>query len=271
MIILAGGDSFVWGTELADCRNHGPAGFSYSTWQAQLAKLNSFEYACVAKSGAGNTIVARNVIRYCETNNNVFPIVQWTWPWRFDVTCVNPSNNISEWETIGPWAADEELRPGKKLNKDDKLFDYAKQHTLRAKQSGINELANVFFKHVALGEYWPVYNTLKEIVFLQNYLRSKHIPYMFACVDNCILYNETLNKQDPYVTDLVNQIDLVNWAWLPTGTGNNETKTPRGFYQWATENKYDIAPGGHPLEQAHIDASIIMQEKFNELVKKHIQ
>ena len=52
-------------------------------------------------------------------------------------------------------------------------------------------------------------------------------------------------------------------AWLTT--------SPRGFYQWAVENKYDIGPMQHPLEQAHRDAAILMQEKFNELVIKNLQ
>jgi hypothetical protein len=66
------------------------------------------------------------------------------------------------------------------------------------------------------------------------------------------------------------QIDLSRWFWFPAGHGSNQTEAPRGFYQWAVENKYAIGTT-HPLEQAHIDASKLMQGKFNELVKKHIQ
>ena len=268
MIILGGGDSFIWGSELSDCLHHGPNGYSRSTWISKLAKQQNIEYACVAKAGAGNTVITRNVVNFCETNTDVFPIVQWTWPFRFDFTVAN-----NQWETIGPWQADEEHRPGNELTEDDVLFNYAEQNKQTAKHSGINELANIFFKHVGAEEYWPVYSTLKEIVFLQNYLKNKGIPYMFSCVDaSSILYNYTVEKlKDPYITDLINQIDLTNWAFFKPGTNWGDTKTSRGFYQWAVENKYAIAPGGHPLEQAHLDASNIMQEKFDELVKKHIQ
>jgi hypothetical protein len=58
---------------------------------------------------------------------------------------------------------------------------------------------------------------------------------------------------------------------FPPGVGANQTETPRGFYQWAVENKYPVGPENHPLEQAHIDASKLMQEKFNDLVTKHLQ
>ena len=269
MIIVAGGCSFIWGTELGDCRHHAPSGYSRQTWPANLANSHSSTYACVASAGSGNTIIARNIINYCEKNKEVFPIVQWTWPVRFDFKVITTNG----WETLGPWQADEQFRPGEDLKEDDSLFNYAENNKQKAKMTGINTLANTFFKYVGSGEYWPIYSTLKEIIFLQNYLKSKNIPYMFSCADaSSIFYNYTVEKEnDPYITDLMNQIDLDKWAFFPPGTKGNETKTPRGFYQWAVENKYDIAPAGHPREQAHIDASKLMQEKFNELVTKHIQ
>ena len=47
-----------------------------------------------------------------------------------------------------------------------------------------------------------------------------------------------------------------------------ENPSPRGFYQQTIENKYIVDPKGHPLEEAHTAAELIM-EKFNELVTKH--
>jgi hypothetical protein len=38
MIIVAGGDSFIWGSELADCANTGPNGYSRQTFPALLSK-----------------------------------------------------------------------------------------------------------------------------------------------------------------------------------------------------------------------------------------
>ena len=123
-------------------------------------------------------------------------------------------------------------------------------------------------------EYWEIYSTLKEIVYLQNYLKVNNIPYLFTCADNSIWYNYTINNNsDTVVNSLVSQIvkDRENWFWFPAGKDPQDTCNPRGFYQWAVENKYPVGPDNHPLEQAHIDASKLMQEKFNELVKKSIQ
>ena len=79
---------------------------------------------------------------------------------------------------------------------------------------------------------------------------------MFTCADNCVI---------------TGKLDYTNWFMFPAGVGPNQTETPRGFYQWARENKYTCGPQHHPLEQAHLDASKLMQGKFNELVKKHLQ
>jgi hypothetical protein len=91
---------------------------------------------------------------------------------------------------------------------------------------------------------------------LQTYLDLHKIPYLFTCVDNCIVTDNS-------------EINWNKWYLFPPGTGVNETTQPRGFYQWAVENKYNIGSDGHPLEDAHRDAAILIKEKFNELVKKH--
>jgi hypothetical protein len=58
---------------------------------------------------------------------------------------------------------------------------------------------------------------------------------------------------------------------FPSGKGPDQTESPRGFYQWAVENKYDCGKENHPLEQAHQDAANLMKEQFNELVKKSLE
>jgi hypothetical protein len=79
---------------------------------------------------------------------------------------------------------------------------------------------------------------------------------MFTCADNCIV---------------TGKLNYDKWFFFPPATEEWLTTTPRGFYQWAVENKYKCGPDNHPLEQAHIDAATLMQEKFNEMVKKSVQ
>jgi hypothetical protein len=92
---------------------------------------------------------------------------------------------------------------------------------------------------------------------------------MFTCADNSLRYNFTASSNDATINSLMNQIDFTKWFWFPNGTNPQDTQNPRGFYQWAVENKYPIGTT-HPLEQAHIDAALLMKDKFNELVKTNI-
>ena len=178
--VLAGGDSFIWGSELSDSPHGGLDGYSKNTFPALLAD----NYVCVAYPGIGNTEISNRVKEACRHAKFDLVIVSWTWPSRDD-------NLTSDRE--------------------------------------INELA--------------------------AYLKYHDQPYMFTCADNCV------------VTE---SIDLTNWFMFPPAEEEWLTTTPRGFYQWATENKYPIGPDRHPLEQAHIDAANLMQEKFNEMVKKSV-
>lgn len=100
-----------------------------------------------------------------------------------------------------------------------------------------------------------------EIITAQEYLSANGIPYLFTCADNCIVTNNPL-------------IDYSSWVLFPVIPNSywHSNENPRGFYQWALEHKYELAPKDkHPLEQAHIDAAKLMKDKFNELVKKHLE
>ena len=186
MITVAGGDSHIWGSELADSPHGGPNGYSRNTFTALLAES---DYVCAAYPGIGNQEIKHRVINACNQliSNNIphVVIVCWSWPSR--------DNQINS--------------------------DY-------------------------------------EILELQHFLNSYNISYMFTCVDNCIVTDNT-------------SVIWKNWYLFPAGTTPESTNTPRGFYQWAIENKYNVGSDGHPLETAHQDAANLIKEKFNELVKKH--
>ena len=184
MITVVGGDSHIWGSELADSPHGGPAGYSRKTF---TALLSTDHYACAAYPGIGNIEIARRIQDACEViRAEKKVIVCWTWSSR--------DNRIDSDQTI---------------------------------------------------------------INLQEYLVQHDIPYLFTCVDNCVI---TANPE----------IDWDNWFMFPPGTEADETCSPRGFYQWAVENKYSIGLEGHPLEDAHKNAAELIKEKFNELVKKSI-
>jgi hypothetical protein len=269
MIIIAGGDSFIYGNELADqMRDHN---VSQYTFTALLAKDN--EYKCVAWPGYGNDSIARTVISACETAlEQPVVLVSWTFPNRYEFRFnYDTGQRTKNWYTITPWTIETTDNIKKEYANDDYWVDqHHQEHIKTAIKTGTADFADAFYRHVGSSEYWEVYSSLKEIVYLQNYLKVNNIPYLFTCADNSIFYNHTINNADATISSLHNQIDCNNWFWFPAGTNPQDTCNPRGFYQWAVENKYPIATT-HPLEEAHQAAAQLMQGKFNEMVKKFVQ
>ena len=270
MIIVAGGDSFIYGSELKDCRGD----YSRGTFTALLAEGN--EYHCVAWPGIGNDGIARRVISECETLYPEHPavIVSWTFPGRYEFRFnYDTGQRTSPWYAINAWtvATDTAKIQQEFVTQDDNILKHQIATIERAKTTGIADFAETFYKHVGNSEYWEVYSTLKEIVYLQNYLKANQIPYLFTCADNNFWYNHTIQTADATIHSLLEQIhrDQENWFWFPAGAGRNQTEQPRGFYQWAIENKYPVGTT-HPLESAHQAAAQLMKDQFNAMVKKFI-
>lgn len=268
MIIVAGGDSFVYGSELADCTNNN---FSNNTFTAVLAQ--GHEYKCVAWPGFGNDSIARTVINQCEKldKQNTVVIVSWTFPGRYEFRFdYDTRQRNSPWYTITPWTGISDIKTVTKefANPVDTVIKDHTQATLVSNETGVADFAKVFYRHVGSSECWEIYSSLKEILYLQNYLKLNGIEYLFTCADNIIFNNHSLT--DYNVKTLINQIDQSKWFWFPAGTNPQDTCQPRGFYQWAIENKYPVG-ATHPLEPAHQDAVKLMQGKFNEMVKKSVQ
>jgi hypothetical protein len=274
MIIVAGGDSFIFGAELQDCTG---GKFSHSTYTALLAQSMKADYTCVAESGNSNTAIARQVMNFCEENRgkNIFALVTWTFTHRYEFRFnYNTDRKSSPWYSINLWDIVDDPASLKKefVTFNESIFNAHLNNRKILNNTGLTDFAETFYKHVGNSEFYETYTSLKEILFLQQYFQVNDIPYMFVPADIYLENNDIYlrHKNDPSMKTLYDQIDWGRWYTFPAGTRANETCVPRGFYQWAVENKYPIGTT-HPLEQAHIDASKLMQEKFNELVKKSIQ
>lgn len=270
MILVAGGDSFIWGSELRDTnegKNH-----SYSTFPALLASWTDMEYHCAAHPGNSNGAIARNTVSACRAlaTQDKIVVVSWTFGQRYEFRFnYDTGERTGPWYSISSWTTEtkENIRAYMK-NLNEIILDHHIKNVERAERTGVAEFARTFFKHVGNSQYYELYSTFKEIVFLQNYLKVNNIPYLFTTADwQQINYN---NSKDQYLEDLYESIDWNNWYFFPPGTEPNETKNQRGFYQWAVENKYSIGTT-HPLEQAHYDAFKLIKGKFNELVLQHNQ
>ena len=269
--VVAGGCSFVFGTELKDSINiPGKYYHSNNTFFALLAR--DCVYDCVAWAGFANNSIARTVIERCESKPIDAVLVSWTFPGRYEFRFnYTTEQRTGFWLAVNPWTNEEINNIRKQMKSDNEQeFRFVAETKARAKKTGVTEFAEAFYKHVGSSEYWETYSSLKEIVYLQNYLKIKNIPYMFTCADNCIIENYTIKNADSVINSLYKQIDFNKWFLFPAGTEQFQTQTPRGFYQWAIENKYPVG-STHPLEEAHQAAAELMKEKFNDLVKKSVQ
>jgi len=276
MILLATGDSFIFGSELSDSKDGDYTSNSQLVWPALIAKRNNYQYVNLAYPGHSNQAISRETVTAVNNQDfnskeKIVVLVSWTFSSRFEYLFDNT------WFSINPWHAD------KKKKLDSRGID----------PDDIHRLSQEVYKHTS--SHWEIYTTLKEIVFLQNFLNQHNINWVFTTSNNEYYqmdfnpeyklyptkperkkaWNEGLLISHPFVIEPLNMlyqsIDWSRWLFLPPGKEANETQAPRGFYQWALENKYNIAPMGHPLEEAHYDASLLLEDKFNELVKKNNQ
>lgn len=245
--LIAGGDSFTFGSELPDSTD---TIHSNLTWAALLAKKLGYTYKCMAKPGAGNSAIMRRVIEAVEAaDEKPFVAVMWSWPGRLEVKIDNivkgyklrqmlPKDDIENgWLNISPWNAmsfDERivLLPAK----DDPHFVkiYKRQCELE-KQVGMDVLAETYFT-LASSEHF-LYQSALSIFTLQCYLEKKGIDYVFATTTDHLL--EMFSKND---IPFIKMIDKSKWL-----------NTDIGMYQWALKNKYEISPMNHPVAKAHED------------------
>ena len=274
MIIIAGGDSFIHGSELADQQVGTP---SRSTIPALLAASIGAEYLCTAHPGNANNAIARQVMNACEANRgqDLSVFVMWTFTHRYEFRFnYNTRRLNTPWYSMNLWDIVDDPATLKKefANFDPVVFDAHVKNKVLIDNAGITDFVKTFYKHVGNNEYYETYSTLKEILFLQQYLTLNKIPYLFVPADIYLKDNDVClrHKNDPTMATVYNQINWDDWYAFPAGKGRHETEHERGFYQWAIENKYKVGTT-HPLEDAHQDAATLMQEKFNELVKNSVQ
>jgi hypothetical protein len=273
MILVAGGDSFIYGSELKDgISPHDPLGtepaypiVSQSTFPALLAKDFNMQYECAAYPGFSNNAIRRTIMNACEKSQDVgLVVVTWSFPGRYEFRFnYNTGERWGNWYNVNPWSIIDDVEQIKKEFKADNpiVLQHHIDNITRAQQTGTAEFAKTFYKHIGSSAYWETYNSLTEVIMLQQYLQLKKIPYIFSMVDEALLNNCAHLMNDDNITTLYNQIDFDRWVTFP----NNQ-----GFYTWARDFKYPFATT-HPLEPAHVDAAKYIKENYYELVKEFIQ
>lgn len=256
---IAGGCSFTFGHELSDDDNGSHP--SKNTWAYGLNDtVPNREYVCTAYPGSGNSGIARRVFNAVKKHDMIdCVVVMWSFLSRYDWAM--PRHRLLEdtrWASISPWdTATGNEEAFRELAGSEVQQEVWKTRRDSFLETGVGSFAESIYKHAA-NQYHEIYLSWKSIIWLQNILEKKKIPYMFTLADNSLFYQEFTHHKDTdtFMQSLHSEIDFTNWFFFG--------ERCMGFNQWAMLNDY---PRGttHPLDEAHRDAVKLMLPTFKKI------
>lgn len=231
------GCSFIFGSELPDA-GYGTtcATVSRLTWPAQLAQRIDHNYMCYAKPGAGNLQIAERALSHLATNEQALFVIGWTWIDRFDYF---DASDLYEKKRNG--------------TPTDEIWWHDTQAQYRHRWSTIMPVdetptANFYYKNLH-SEIRDKLTTLMSIKLVIDTLKQKGCPFIMTYMDDLMF--DTRWHTTLAITDIQNYI-------RPYMTRFDDMN----FVDWSKKNNFAIAPGGHPLEQAHAAASELMYQYY---------
>ena len=257
--VIIGGCSFTLGNELSDDVDGKTP--SKKTWAYRLTEATHDDYICTASGGAGNSAIARRTFKAVSQNSDVdCVLVMWSFLSRYDWAM--PRNEMLEdtrWTSISPWdTTGGNVEAFRTMQGSETQQEHWKRRQTNMAESGVKPFAEAIYKYAA-NQYHETYLSWKSIIWLQNILEKKKIPYMFTMADNSLFYDESKHHkdQDSLLMGLHNEIDFTKWYSFG--------ERMMGFNQWALLNGY---PRGttHPLDEAHQDAVKLMLPTFKKII-----
>ena len=258
---IAGGCSFTFGHELSDDdKGKKP---SEKAWAHGLYRHSDAtgNYVCTARAGIGNSGIARRVFTAVSQIEDIDAVVvMWSFLSRYDWAMPRHKElEGTRWAAISPWdteAGNEEAFRTIASSETQQQAWRTRKEIFEA--SGVKPFAESIYKYAA-NEYHEIYLSWKSIIWLQNILEKKKIPFMFTLADNSLFYDEFVQHKDKdkLLSGLHKEIDFTKWFSFG--------ERMMGFNQWATLNDYEYATT-HPLDKAHEDAVKLMLPTFNKLI-----
>ena len=97
------GDSFMYGSDLADCDGTAQSQFSQLTWPALCAKELGLNYNCYGVGAAGNKSISLAIIENASSTS--LNIINWSWIDRFEY--IENTSNKSWFRSILPTSTDD--------------------------------------------------------------------------------------------------------------------------------------------------------------------
>jgi len=187
-------------------------------------------------------------------------VVMWSFLSRYDWAM--PRHRMLEdtrWASISPWdttMADDQRHQALTGSEVQQEHWKARQQALA--ETGVKPFAETLYRHAA-NEYHETYLSWKSIIWLQNILEKKQIPFMFTLADNSLFYKEMEHHkdQDSFLKAMHDEIDFTKWFSFG--------ERMMGFNQWSLLEDYARGTT-HPLDEAHRDAVQLMLPTFKKLI-----
>jgi hypothetical protein len=223
--VVAFGDSFTRGDELADSKlpsSIEPYSHSKLTWPALVA--DNCPYECYAVGGIGNQWISWKVTSLLRKLQNCLVIVNWTWFERFDYVDVIDKS----WATAHPRIT--------------------------------NDVNHFFYKHID-SDVWNLFRNLQQIHSTICLLEQNNIKFLMTCLDP-MLYKKAIYPETPSWQN--GHQDPTSWQHEHRDAAVELQKEVMhyiiNFYgftfaEWTKHKKFEIGPGGHPLQKAHAEAA----------------
>ena len=264
---IAGGCSFTLGNELSDdVDGITPSKPSKQSWPYKLMRNNTKvihdNYICTAYPGTGNSGIARRVFNaVANTKKDIScVVVMWSFLSRYDWAMPRHKHlEDTRWATITPWdTAQGEAEAFRELSGSEPQQEAWKHRRDLLKNTGVSDFANSLYKNAA-NEYHELYLSWKSIIWLQNILEKKKIPFMFTLADNTLFYDEMIlhSEKNSFLKALYNEIDFTKWVSFG--------ERMMGFNQWALIEDYERGVT-HPLDKAHQDAVQLLKNKARKIL-----
>jgi hypothetical protein len=219
--VIAVGDSFTRGDELANCPQQlheylFPFTYSQSTWPALVAKLLDCDYECYALGGIGNQWMSWKTGGKLEQDTLV--IVNWTWFERFDYIDTDIVKDV--WTTTHP-------------RHEDKLNQY-------------------FYRNLD-SDIWNLHRNLQQMHSAISLLKQHNVNFIMTCLDSdyCADFDtfrppgsNVAKHWETVITNLQAQVvpHILNFDGMT-------------FLEWSKHKNFQFGPNGHPLEKAHAEAA----------------
>ena len=219
--VIAVGDSFTRGDELANCPQQlheylFPFTYSQSTWAALIAELLGCDYECYALGGIGNQWISWKTGGKLEQDTLV--IVNWTWFERFDYVDTNIVKDV--WTTTHP-------------RHEDKLNHY-------------------FYRNLD-SDIWNLHRNLQQMHSAISLLKQHDVNFIMTCLDSTYCADfDTFRPPGSNVSKQWETVITNLQAQVVPHISNFDGMT---FLEWSKHKNFELGINGHPLEKAHIQAA----------------